>query len=439
VCKSLGLPESSFSDYLYWNTLEQMLCFAYGIAVKDLLKCKKMQPLISAFTLADQDGKHPTDQYRRQFQLEKFTPEFYPRRFLLKKILFEQDMVILDLLLRYALETYAASNVSYVEFSIGMSDLTKPWIAPFLFFNLGKIDTKINHRFLAGFPRGKVCLDGSSIYNYQVTGRWTQLRDLVTKYGRLFGEEGIMEHVSFSLLEADVKALSQLLDTRCNAWQMIVGFDLFGDERYAPFVPFISPTFMDIARRWQKLNRNFGFRVHFGEVSVPTTSSSDVVEQTYLEVHLNIGCHAVSFLKNAAFPVRIGHGVAIAFLLEKKSKIIDMVSGCCIEICPSSNLQLLTNIEGTQKFSGDVHALTILKDAFPCVIGTDDDGILEELSLFFGRLQIKSLLVELYRLWKSGVLSLEEIYMLGKNSVRVAFFQHRNNQAVKKSHFSRWN
>src|SRR6185312_1108784 len=83
--------------------------------------------LANSFTMLGPHGRAPS-----QLDFHKyrgcFTPEFYPRRFVLKDCMYEQRLDVLDTLLCYSLARYALANVSYVEYSVGINDLTRPWV-----------------------------------------------------------------------------------------------------------------------------------------------------------------------------------------------------------------------------------------------------------------------------------------------------------------------
>lgn len=66
---------------------------------------------------------------RHESFMKQFTPQFYPRRYILKDDIYEQYPDVLDVLLLHALDRYRQAGVSYVEFSVGHGDLVKrPWI-----------------------------------------------------------------------------------------------------------------------------------------------------------------------------------------------------------------------------------------------------------------------------------------------------------------------
>jgi hypothetical protein len=124
--------------------------------------------------------------------------------------------------------------------------------------------------------------------------------------------------VSFSEHQNILKKLEQVMaletdgdsDPYCPG-KMIVGFDIVGDEVWLPYVPFVCPEFVKFA----KALPGFGCRIHFGEVSVPSTP--DKLTHVAHENHMRLGLEACVFLRENSIRLRIGHGVAIAHELAR--------------------------------------------------------------------------------------------------------------------------
>eukprot|EP00041_Stephanoeca_diplocostata_P037403 m.1416275 g.1416275 ORF g.1416275 m.1416275 type:complete len:869 (+) comp25029_c0_seq123:163-2769(+) len=55
-----------------------------------------------------------------------FTPEFYPRRYILKDAIYESKLEVLGFLVNHVAERYASAGVDYVELSIGINDVLNP-------------------------------------------------------------------------------------------------------------------------------------------------------------------------------------------------------------------------------------------------------------------------------------------------------------------------
>jgi hypothetical protein len=77
-----------------------------------------------AFSFTEENGDSITDFNSNSLSLtvrDNFTHLFYPNRFRLRKLLFEQDLESLSLLVQHALLRYLtqSANVFYVEFSVG--------------------------------------------------------------------------------------------------------------------------------------------------------------------------------------------------------------------------------------------------------------------------------------------------------------------------------
>ena len=80
----------------------------------------------SAFELYD-----PYRGHSRSWELDPrglFTPEFYPRRYKLRDTLYEQDLYVLQLLIKWELTRYKRAGVTYVEWSIGIKDVLRPHV-----------------------------------------------------------------------------------------------------------------------------------------------------------------------------------------------------------------------------------------------------------------------------------------------------------------------
>ena len=144
ISEKLGIPhdliKDYFNDYLVWNARKQQLEFIYGLRLDELrLLISPQQKTIASktafahimncFSMSNPDGSTPKTTDFHSYR-GAFTPQFYPRRYSLKDSLYEQRLDILLFLLSYVLLRYATSRpkVSYVEFSVGVSDLSQPHI-----------------------------------------------------------------------------------------------------------------------------------------------------------------------------------------------------------------------------------------------------------------------------------------------------------------------
>ncbi|KAI9095801.1 hypothetical protein DFS34DRAFT_651043 [Phlyctochytrium arcticum] len=81
----------------------------------------------------------------------RFTPEFYPKRFLLKDSIYEQRLEVLSILINQVASRYGKSGVNLVEFSLGANDLLNINVVKHL--TMGKVFTKDEHPDCNDFPK----------------------------------------------------------------------------------------------------------------------------------------------------------------------------------------------------------------------------------------------------------------------------------------------
>eukprot|EP01138_Halocafeteria_seosinensis_P001383 gb/GECG01001419.1/.p1 GENE.gb/GECG01001419.1/~~gb/GECG01001419.1/.p1 ORF type:complete len:1408 (+),score=162.66 gb/GECG01001419.1/:1-4224(+) len=82
---------------------------------------------LNCFSMLNEAGEDATEYSLQQYR-GNFSPQFYPRRFKLKDDFYEQDLYILQLLLKWQQERYRQSGVLYVELSVSIHDLLRPWV-----------------------------------------------------------------------------------------------------------------------------------------------------------------------------------------------------------------------------------------------------------------------------------------------------------------------
>jgi len=138
----LSPGEGIFQDYIYFNARKQRFDIERGIQVGKLRELIKVDPdepsetkklarahIINAFSMCDAQGTpaRPVDFHTFH---GSFTPEFYPRRFALKDSIYGQRLDVLAALIEHIAERYHTSlpPVTYCEFSVGVSDLSSPWV-----------------------------------------------------------------------------------------------------------------------------------------------------------------------------------------------------------------------------------------------------------------------------------------------------------------------
>ena len=107
--------------------------------LRSLIKCDPNAPdeakkiarahINNAFSMVNPHGTSAENVDFHAFR-GNFTPEFYPRRFALKDSLYSQRLDVLAALIHEVLQSYQAClpPVKYCEFSVGVGDLTRPWV-----------------------------------------------------------------------------------------------------------------------------------------------------------------------------------------------------------------------------------------------------------------------------------------------------------------------
>ena len=85
--------------------------------------------LINAFSMCDGEGNRPRPVDFHSFH-GCFTPEFYPRRFVLKDSIYSQRLDVLAALIGHIMERYRTClpPVKYCELSVSANDLSKQWV-----------------------------------------------------------------------------------------------------------------------------------------------------------------------------------------------------------------------------------------------------------------------------------------------------------------------
>ena len=136
---SLFFRHKTFKRYVIWNARHQCLELCIGITTPDLRKHRDaLKPveleafdahMKNCFSMLNPDGTEPKIIDKHKFHMS-FSPEFYPRRFILKDSLYEQRLDVLAVLLQYSRKRYASSDppVEYIEYSLGAGDCCRPHV-----------------------------------------------------------------------------------------------------------------------------------------------------------------------------------------------------------------------------------------------------------------------------------------------------------------------
>jgi hypothetical protein len=139
------VSSSNRPQFRYWiifNARKQNFEVVYGITVerlRSLIGIDANAPreanklarahIVNAFSMCDAQGTNARPIDFHGFH-GMFTPEFYPRRFVLKDSIYSQRLDVLAHLLYYVLLRYdkCHPHVTYCELSVGVGDLTREWV-----------------------------------------------------------------------------------------------------------------------------------------------------------------------------------------------------------------------------------------------------------------------------------------------------------------------
>jgi adenosine deaminase len=378
-----------FRHRIIFNAREQKFEVVYGITVEDLRNLIDIDAnapreanrlarahIVNAFSMCDAQGTNARPVDFHSFQ-GMFTPEFYPRRFALKDSIYSQRLDVLAHLLYYVLLRYDKCHppVTYCELSVGVGDLTRPWV-----FDV-----------LCSFPTSKQSSDQPSTKEYKKTssfrellegGHFPSLEDAVTKnrnsqqqsmslipkctYKLLAGfnrqkvqtsfftnQKEAIDHqkeaidllneapqIAIHLMlkeinksasdecftEKDdifyrhVKELEEMKksaeNNKTNFYHWVVGLDLFGDEMGFPYCPFVTRDFIRYVLHIRaNYNPSFGLRIHCGE-NVPFADANTPAYR-HFAAHMYIVFRCLRYLQHELeYGIRIGHGIAFQHILD---------------------------------------------------------------------------------------------------------------------------
>ena len=277
---------------------------------------------------------------------QHFTPQFYPRRYILKDDMYSQYPLVEDALLHYVLDRYSRAGVGYIELSVGLNDIISyPWMyrhlaqpslpehlrstcdIPPLPVDPASGKPLVQVRFLAALNRVK---NGPPLDKADDDARTHHMR-----YVSDFAHNRIVTF--FSKSEKDLADIKKAFTTSRSAGDpnnplllhnMCVGLDYVGDEWAQPHCPFALPSFVEFLKtERQSRGDHFGFRYHCGEIYLPLGGNPAISEHRRL--HMAISSAVIVRIltelgwttevlglkknrKNGRLPpppLRIGHGI----------------------------------------------------------------------------------------------------------------------------------
>jgi len=426
--------------YIVFNARKQSFEIVLGMTSKSLRKLiggnsptpteaqlNAKAHITNAFSMRNPDGTEPRSIDYHSFR-GAFTPQFYPRRFALKDPICHQRLDLLALLLFHALIRYDTCRppVKYCEFSVSNSDLARPWIFD-IFCSFKGVSSSFRERlkeywflpdaandfpkckytFLAGFDRRKTSLLDShykdnaygllyempqlainsmikEIHISKSKGKTEMFGQFVDDVTALFLAHGVSYNGAFTI--EDTIKLERFK-------QVVVGFDLFGDELGYPYIPFVAHVFIDAVRFIRNsANAKFGVRIHCAE-NVPVIESNHPAFRLFIAHMYTVfrGLHYLADTQVGILP-RIGHGIGFpaitmastcsdrksgVLLDEMKALLPALLNQLTFELNPTSNFYLV-KASGRQIYNsvGSDSPLDILSQhGIKFVLSTDDDGV----------------------------------------------------------------
>lgn len=204
------------------------------------------------------------------------------------------------MLLEHVLKRYEEAGVGYVEFSVGVGDLCRPWVFRHLgkenLSKYGEGDGKVDFRFLAMFSREKSTPQALLTKNKEPIRLQTVSEDDLKE--ALNHIPNVLE--DSSVLKDLTPLLNKVIGNTNSRW--IVGFDCAGNEKEYPFIPFVHPHFVEFIALLVKHFGSWGIRIHAAECYDNSESN-----------HVAIIENAISKLMKIdptgkKLKIRIGHG-----------------------------------------------------------------------------------------------------------------------------------
>jgi hypothetical protein len=313
------------SDYTVWNARTQEKEIRRGITRTHLLKLMQDNPHVDQ-TIRDAfemrfDGLISDASIFLLFR-NNFGTEFYPARFALKDDIYSQYPEILDELIKWNVLRYRTNGVRYVEFSVGVGDVTTPWIWRHLVKATCQDDVdendRVKVRYLAGFGRHLLKSPLLLDVNMDTFG---SVKECINR-----STDGFEKHL------AQLKNLESFMK-ECRESQIflglhshLVGLDFLGDEFLRPYCPFNTQPFLSFLSFERNLRQgHFGFRYHCGECQefegaddIPGWLTNHMAVSS--AVILDILVHLKKVEDNYPTPaLRIGHGNAFGHWIRNDS------------------------------------------------------------------------------------------------------------------------
>lgn len=411
--------------------------------------------IVNTISMCDAQGTvaRPIDFHNFQGM---FTPEFYPRRFAIKDSIYSQRLDVLAHLLCHVLYRYDTCNppVTYCELSVGVGDLTRPWVFDVLCsfssptqnssnpkssfrnlleeghfspYQLTQFVPKCTYKFLAGFNRQHV---QTSYFENQKEAidllneaPQIAIHLMLSEIEKSDRNECIKEKTDtfYKQKEALDKMTASVLDQK-QFYHWVVGLDLFGDEMGFPYCAFVARDFIKYVNYIRtEFNPSFGLRIHCGE-NVPFADTTDPAYR-HFAAHMYIVFRCLRYLQHELeYGIRVGHGIAFQRILDgtmssskhRKSSVLlaevehqapYVFKTIPFEVNITSNEYLLGFAlrNGTRQQPLQLDALFDLN--IPIILATDNDGIWPIINCPCGQSSHFSLSGECCRAIETGIIN----------------------------------
>ena len=459
LMNDMNLPECKLYNVLNFRNKDSILTKVIGIPNSEILKVVDGKEWNSRFRNAFSILNDAGDYDERVHSIFRGQFDYFDRRFALKDPIYQQYPEVLGILLNSSMARYQKSGVNYVEFSMSARDLSNPFIVVHLkhsvwntsLIKLGVIGgdqnapndsdifieceqndgegqgkRKHSPSVDRGNAKNKVGLrDASSVkkrkWNKNLKPDW---RKFLRIYRFSTKPSNCLVYFLAAIPRKKIEEFNSNWDALDNVveevygeklihpptisdpivysfWKdYVVGYDLVGDEYGAPFVPFVSNSFLDnvqIFAKDAKKNGYFGFRIHGGEnLFIPRNlqdcdkeiinrsmedSDDEVIVNNLKEYilsdsnsrkrfafHIGLLLNALSKLSQLKYPTRIGHGVVFGH--EDLN---------CYEFLSKLDIPLELNLTSNQVLLYQGRYIKFVKklvdDNYSILLSTDDDGI----------------------------------------------------------------
>ncbi|KAJ3268502.1 hypothetical protein HDV01_002705 [Terramyces sp. JEL0728] len=450
----MKLPECKLYNVLNFRNKESILTKVIGISNSEIVKVMNSKEWSSrfrnAFSILNDAGDHD----ERVHSIFRGRFDYFDRRFALKDPIYQQYPEVLGILLNSSMARYQKSGVNYVEFSVSARDLSNPFIVVHLKHSvwnssLEKLDInseceqndvvesspnnskprkkrKLSPSAGGGNAKNKVGLrDASYITKKKSVNdpvptwrKYLHIYRFSTKPNNcLVYFLAAIPRKKIEKFDSNWKNLDKVVEEVYGEklvhpptssepiiysfWKdYVVGYDLVGDEYGAPFVPFVSNSFLEsvqIFAKDAKMNGSFGFRIHGGEnLFIPRKlqdGDKKIINRSkkkpndkliidnlkaYLQpdsnsskrfaLHIALLLNALSKLSEYKYPTRIGHGVAFGH--EDLN---------CYDFLSNRDIPLELNLTSNQVLLYQGRYITFVKNLVDnncsILLSTDDDGI----------------------------------------------------------------